>query len=145
VAGFSASIPEVDDDSEDLTLAGRIVNGVPSRPKIALQLKCTSEDVLRPDEVVYRLKRKNYDELMLTGLLVPRLLVVVLIPESEDEWLRHTEDELALRRCGYWASLLGRPETTATSSVTVRLPRANVFDVAGLRSLMGRAARKEPL
>jgi hypothetical protein len=52
VAGFSASIPEVDDDSEDLILSGRIVAGVPSRPKIALQLKCTSEDVLRGDEVV---------------------------------------------------------------------------------------------
>jgi hypothetical protein len=96
-------------------------------------------------EVVYPLKRKNYDELRLTGIHVPRLLVVVQIPESEEEWLRHNEDELALRRCGYWATLLGLPETVNTSRVTVRLPRVNVFDVAGLRSLMGRAARKEPL
>jgi hypothetical protein len=145
VAGFSVSTPGVDDDSVDLTLAGRIVEGVPSRPKIDLQLKCTSEDVLREREVVYPLKRKNYDELRLTGIHVPRLLVVVQIPESEEEWLRHNEDELALRRCGYWATLLGLPETVNTSRVTVRLPRVNVFDVAGLRSLMGRAARKEPL
>lgn len=145
VAGFSAMKPEVDDDSEDLILSGRVVEGVPSRPKIALQLKCTSEDVLRKDEVIYSLKRKNYDELKHTGLIVPRLLVVVHVPESEEEWLRHTEDELTLRRCGYWISLLGWPETAATSRVSVRLPRANVFDVAGLRSLMGRAARKEPL
>ena len=46
-AGFSVSTPEVDDDSVDLTLSGRIVEGVGSRPKIDLQLKCTSEDVLR--------------------------------------------------------------------------------------------------
>jgi Domain of unknown function (DUF4365) len=145
VAGFSAAILEVDDDSDDLILSGWIVAGVPSRPKIALQLKCTSEDILRGDEVVYRLKRKNYDELRLTGVVVPRLLVVVRIPESEDEWLRHTEEELALRRCAYWTSLRGAPETTATSSVTIRVPRANVFDVAALRNLMGKAARKEPL
>jgi hypothetical protein len=76
---------------------------------------------------------------------MPRILVVVHIPESEEEWLRQTEDELVLRRCGYWATLLGMPETTNTSRATVRLPRGNVFDVPGLRGLMGRAARKEPL
>lgn len=43
-------------------------------------------------EVVYPLKRKNYDELRLTGIHVPRLLVVIQIPESEEEWLRHTEE-----------------------------------------------------
>jgi hypothetical protein len=145
VAGFSVSRLDVDDDSEDVILAGRTAAGVPSRPKIALQLKCTSEDVLRGDQVVYRLKRKNYDELRATGVVVPRLLVVMRIPESEEEWLRHSEDELALRRCGYWASLLGLPETSTKNWVTVRLPRANVFDVAGLRGLMGRAARKELL
>ncbi len=141
-AGFSISTPEVDDDSVDMTLIGRSFT---SRPKIDLQLKCTSEDVLREREVVYPLKRKNYDELRLTGVYVPRLLVVVHVPESDEEWLRHTEDELALRRCAYWVTLRGLPETTNTSKVTVRLPRVNVFDVAGLRGLMGRAARKEPL
>jgi hypothetical protein len=145
VAGFSVSTPGVDDDSVDLTLAGRIVEGVPSGLKLDLQLKCTSEDVLREREVGYPLKRKNDDEPKLTGILVPRLLVVVHVPESDEEWLRHTEDELTKRRCGYWANLLGLPEAANTSRVTVRLPRVNLFDVAGLRSLMGRAARKEPL
>lgn len=145
VAGYSASIPEVDDDSIDLVLAGRSVDGIPCRPRIELQLKCTSEDVVRADKIIYPLKRKNYDELKLTNLLVPRLLVVVHVPESEEEWLRHSEDELALRRCGYWVSLYGDPETTNQTKVTVYLPRTNVFDVVGLRGLMGRASRKEPL
>lgn len=110
-----------------------------------MQVKCTSEDVLRDQELVYRLNRKNDDELRLTDVLVPRLLVVVHVPESEEEWVRHTEDELALRRCAYWASLLGQSETNDTGRATVRLPRAHVLDVAGIRSLMARAARKEPL
>jgi hypothetical protein len=144
-AGFSVSTPNVDDDSVDMTLCARIVDGVASRPKIDVQLKCTSEDVLRHREVLYRLKRKNYDDLRLADLVAPRLLVVVLVPESDEEWLRQTEDELSLRRCAYWASLLGKPEATNTGRVTVRLPRDNVFGVAQLRGLMGRAARKEPL
>ncbi len=145
VAGFSVSTPEVDDDSVDAILAGRSVDGIPCRPRIELQLKCTSGDVLRDDKVIYLLKRKNYDELRITDILVPRILIVVHVPASEEEWLRQTEDELTMRRCGYWASLCDEPETTNPTKVTVYLPRANVFDVAGLRGLMGRASRKEPL
>ena len=145
VAGFSISRPEVDYDSVDLTLSGTTVDGIPSRPRIDLQLKCTSEAIVRDDRVIYPLKRKNYDELTLTNILAPRLLVVVLIPKSEAERLRQTEDELVMRRCGYWVSLWGNPETTNQTKVTISLPRSNVFDVAGLRGLMGRAARKEPL
>jgi hypothetical protein len=145
VAGFSAAIPEVDDDSVDLFLTGRSVSGIPCRPRIDLQLKCTSDNVIRDDKVIYPLKRKNYDELRISDLLVPRLLVVVHVPESEEEWLRHSEDEMAMRRCGYWASLRGEPETTNSTTVTVYLPRTNVFDVAGLCGLMERAARRETL
>jgi hypothetical protein len=145
VAGFSVSIPEVDDDSIDLQLSGRSIEGLPLRPRLDIQLKCTSDDVIRDHQVVYPLKRKNYDELRITEFLVPRLLVVVHVPESEEAWLRHSEDELAMRRCGYWLSLFGMAETTNTSTVSIYLPRTNVFDVAGLRGLMGRAARRELL
>ncbi len=146
VAGFSAAIPGVDDDSVDLHLSSRSVDGLPLRPRLDLQLKCTTDGVIRDDQVVHRLKRKNYDELRITEFLVPRLLVVVLVPESEEEWVRHSEEELAIRRCGYWTSLMGMPESANKGDkVSVHLPRANVFDVAGLRGLMGRAGRGEPL
>lgn len=145
VAGFAVAVPEVDEDSIDMTLSARSVDGLPLRPKLDLQLKCTSDDIIRGDQVVYPLKRKNYDELRITEFAVPRLLVVVHIPRSEDEWLRHSEEEMAMRRCGYWMSLYGMAETTNVSTVTIQSPRANVFDVAGLRGLMGRAARREML
>ncbi len=135
VAGFSAAIPEVDDDSADLSLSGRSAEGLPLRPRIDLQLKCTSEDLIRGDQVVYPLKRKNCYELMITDFLVPRLLVVVHVPESDEEWLRHSEEELAIRRCGYWVSLMGHAETTNRTTISIRLPRANLLDVAALRGL----------
>ena len=125
----------------DLAIASR----ASGRPRIELQLKCTSGNVVRGERLVYPLPRKNYDDLRATDLLVPRLLIVVLVPEAEDEWLRHSTDELSLRRCGYWVSLRGASETKNTSTVTVELPLANVWDVPGLRRLMERAARKEPL
>ena len=145
VAGFGVSVPRVDNDSIDLELSGRSVNGLPLRPRIEVQLKCTSNQILRGDQVVYPLKRKNYDELRITSILVPRLLVVVLVPESEEEWLRHSEEELAMRRCGYWVSLAGWTDTPNTSTVSISIPRANRFDVTGLRALMTRAGHREAL
>ena len=53
--------------------------------------------------------------------------------------------ELRLRRCGYFLSLSGHPETQNTTAVTVYLPRADVFASDHLRALMERAERGEPL
>ena len=39
VAGFSVTVPTVDDDSVNAVLAGRSVDGIPCRPRIELQLK----------------------------------------------------------------------------------------------------------
>ncbi|QDV33709.1 DUF4365 domain-containing protein [Tautonia plasticadhaerens] len=145
-AGYTLHEPRVDDDSIDFAIAGRIVADLPCPPRIDVQLKGTSDFAVRDDHVVYRLKRKNYDDLRYTELLVPRLLIVVLIPKAEADWLRHSVEELAIRRCGYWANLAGLgPATQKGDKVPVRLPRANIFSVEGLRDLMRRSARRETL
>ena len=88
--------------------------------------------------VAFPLKIKNYDELRPTDVLVPRILIVVTVPDNLGDWLNHSEQELAMRRCGYWLSLRGEPATTNTTSVTVQLARANQFTVAELGGLMQR-------
>jgi hypothetical protein len=146
-AGYTVYMPEVDDDSVDLGIAGRMVEDLPRPPRIELQLKASSEVKVRDDHFVYRLKRKNYDDLRYIGtdLLVPRLLVVVLIPALEADWMSQSEEELVIRRCGYWVNLQGCKPTASLGKVSVHVPRANVLTVESLRGLMRRAARKEPL
>ena len=58
--------------------------GFPCPPRVEIQLKCTSDE-MRRGQVVYHLKRKNYDDLSLSDLVVPRILVVVLVPRDESE------------------------------------------------------------
>lgn len=43
-----------------------------------------------------------------------------------------------LRRCASWYSLAGLPPSENETSVTVQVPRANLFDAAALTSLMQR-------
>lgn len=69
------------------------------------------------------------------------ILVVVLVPEHVGDWLNATEQELALRRCGYWVSLRGLPTTTNENAVAVHVPRSQVFHPTTLRAIMQRLAQ----
>lgn len=138
VAGYVWAKPSVDDDSVDLTLAARGGSGTVRSPKVDLQLKCHAAPLPADSHFSFPVKIKNYDDLRDEAVLVPRILVVVLVPEDVSEWLNHTEQELALRRSGYWVSLRGRPETTNTGSVTLQIPRIQPFTPVELQAIMQR-------
>ncbi len=70
-----------DDDSIDWTLSCRL----PRRPKIDVQMKTWTGDDCSSDPIRYPLKRKNYDDLILTDVLAPRILVLVTIPKDVGE------------------------------------------------------------
>jgi len=102
---------------------------------LKLQLKCTSREVIDGDYIRYALKVKNYNDLR-RNALVPRILVVVLVPENLEDWLQQSEAELCMRNCAYWMSLRGQPETQNIANVTVSLPRSNQFTVPALKSMI---------
>lgn len=107
-------------------------------PRLEAQVKCTDADAATPMHVVYPLKIKNYDELRPTDLLVPRILIIVTVPDELNHWLNHTEQELALRKCGYWMSIHGEPAIQNTATRSVHIPRAQQFTVAELTGIMQR-------
>jgi hypothetical protein len=142
MAECSLSKPSVDDDSVDWTLSSKIIG----KPKIDIQMKCTELIPATPPEYIsFRLKAKNYADLIVTELMVPRILVVVSVPEDAAEWMSETSEELVLRRCARWISLRGKPESDNSASVTIRIPTTNLFTVASLNSIMEMAARGNPV
>ncbi len=136
VAGYSLYKPFVDDDSVDWGIAAKGGEGIVRAPRLELQLKSTSREVLDNNTIRYPLKLKNYNDLILNGYATPRILVVVIIPETPQNWLKQTEEELCLRHCGYWLSLRGMPPTTNTTNVTITILRTNQFTVTALQSIM---------
>ena len=146
-AGFACDRPSVDDDSVDVVIgaSGSVHDKAVIRsPRIELQLKATAQDELNNGHLAFPLPVKNYDDLR-GDTLVPRLLVVLQLPEDSNRWLEQTEDQMISRRCAFWLSLRGEPETGNSKTVTVHLPRGNCFTVDALQSLMLRVARKESL
>lgn len=134
VAGCSWATPSVDDDSIDVSLSAKMFRG----PKLDLQLKCHAAATPTGTSFAYQLKLKNFDELRGDQLLVPRILVVLLVPPDPSDWLKYSEPELTLRRAAYWVSLRGLPATTNKSKVTIQVPQLQHFDVVGLQGMMNR-------
>ena len=141
-AGFVTSVPEPDRDSVDL----RIQAGGPSRPALDLQLKAAA--VLHKPQagfLPFRLSIKNYNDLRVSTQ-TPRLLVVLKLPKDKSRWMTVTTADLVLRRRAYWLSLQrGHDEVVGQKTVTVRIPKDNVFDVKALQKLMERSRSGEIL
>ena len=112
------------------------------RPKIDFQAKATSQDVLRDGSVRFRLPRSDYDNLRRRDM-IPHILIVLLMPKDDADWLNQTSEELTMRRCAYWKSLEGMGERPNVSTVTVRVPVSQTFDSAQLRDMMNRVDRGE--
>jgi hypothetical protein len=137
-AGYTLYRPEVDDDSIDWGLAARGAGGTPRRPRLELQLKCSARTLPKEETIGFTIKLKNYEDLRAENVMVPRILVVVLVPEAVRQWLRHSEEELALRHCGYWMSLRGMAPTSNKRNVTVHLPRTQCLTPEVLKQIMQR-------
>ena len=140
VAGCSVDQPEDDYDSTDLRIKARSIEGAVSYPQLDLQLKCTSRDVLDADCIRYPLILKNYNDLRI-NCQVPRILVVVVVPENLADWIQQSEQEMLMKSCAYWVSLRGLLATRNIKSVTVELPRSNLFTVKAIESMMERISQ----
>jgi hypothetical protein len=112
-----------------------------------VQLKATSQKPAETEETFsyYMKDIGRYDKLRNSGTIPFRILVVLFLPEDADNWLMHSEDVLAMKRCAYWTSLRGAEASQNKTGVTVYLPKANVFSPDGLRSLMIRLSREEDI
>ena len=134
-AGYTLAMQDFDRDGVDVQVRA----GGAMRPSLDVQLKATIQlREGREGEFRYPLRRRNYD-LLRTQTLVPRILVVLDLSGDESQWVSISAEELVMRRCAYWASIKGFPETTNQETVTVAIKKRNRFDTENLRELMDQA------
>lgn len=140
-AGYSV----IDNIYPDLnSMDGLIKADWGNRPQIDFQAKATTQNIVRPDTLAFRLDIDDYDDLRHRDG-VPHILVVLHMPRDNSEWLSQTEGELCLRRCAYWMCLEGMAESSNKDRVTVHVPRSQIFNGNQLDSLMDKANRGEDL
>lgn len=112
---------------------------------IHVQLKATVDEPRVTDgRVAYFLRTIDaYNRLRAETSTVPRVLVVLFLPKDPADWLTISQQELSLKRCAYWVSLLGGPESLNSSGQTIYLPVDQILSPEGLLRLITRIANLE--
>ncbi len=109
---------------------------VPSGVRLDVQLKSSINAAIEDDYVTYELEIRAYEVLRDDAAEIPRILVLLILPKDEREWIEQDEEGLIMRKCAYWISLRGQPETANYRSITIRIPRRNLFSIENLRDIM---------
>ena len=145
-AGFSCDRPKRDRQSLDVIVSSEGAachDCITNETQLGLQLKATARDELTAPTFSFPLPIKNYNDLRAFNM-IPRLLVIFIMPTNADEWIEHQmEEHLLSRRCAYWMNLAGFPEVENETNCTVQVPRENILNVASLTELMAQASRLE--
>lgn len=144
LAGAGSSKPEPDYGIDLLLREIAIVDGQhqDTSIQIDLQLRATTRASMIESTLVYDLDVNTYNKLRIVSAGSPRILIVLVLPEAEGEWLSQSPDQLAIRHCAYWLSLEGAPLSMASRSVRVKIPMENVFSPESVRTLMQRARER---
>ena len=141
---LTCSKPDADYDSIDLTIGQVGGNGTLKSPKLDVQMKCTAQDVLKPDGLHFTLDRKNYDDLRDEERATPIILITMIVPDNVKDWITvDNEKSYSLYRHAWWYSLAGQPALTIKTDPTIIIPRTQHLTPAAITSLMERVAKKQ--
>ena len=131
---------ELDDDF-GIDLCLRAVDGetghfFDSGDQLDVQVRSTTRAGETASGITYDLDVRTYNLLRSDRPRCPRILVLLVLPVDESQWLTQSPEALSLQGCAYWLSLRGAEPSEARSSIRVTLPRENLFSVESLQSLM---------
>jgi len=87
-------------------------------------------------QIPYDLELDTYDRLRSVRVSVPRILVLVLIPDDPTDWIRTNQYDMSLHHRAFWTHLGGDPASTNATQQRVFLPIQNALDANGLMDLI---------
>jgi len=132
-AGYRIYGAHPDIDSDDIGFSDTRLR---MRPRLEAQLKCSQNVGSDGDQIAFPLPIKNYCELIGDDFQVPRILILLRVPPALDNWLEPRPEEMILKHTAWWMSLRTLPPSDNLTSVTVHIPRSQVFTPTELARLM---------
>lgn len=134
--GFDTVIPKKDYGT-DICIkeqGTRIENGrnryFDTGRELKIQAKSTTIKSITENNtfISYNLESKTYNDLITRkNDNKPLILIVVILPENQPEWLEVDENNLILRKSAYWYVPEDDNLTNNTSSITIRIKKQNLL------------------
>ena len=139
--GYNLARLNIDNDSIDVIIKAKcnILSKIRS-PQLDIQLKCTTYSFNNDGYLHYPLKMKNYEELRGDNRWQPRYLIVVCIPENDNDWIEVRPEEMLLRYSAYWFSLKDEPAVSNKNNITIKIPKHQKLDLDSFKMLMDKAS-----
>ena len=85
----------------------------------------------------------QYNVLRADDHFTPRILVVLFLPPDSKDWLVHSDEELRMKRCAYWVSLLGAADCQNETGQTIYLPKNQCLNTQTLKPLCARLSHRD--
>ena len=111
---------------------------------IDYQLKSSVDVQFEDGMLKYDLEVKNYQDLI-TERMMPMILILYVMPREEQEWLNVSAEETVIKRCAWWYSLVGKPDTGNRNTIRISIPIGQVLTPDVLKELMDKTRRGEAL
>ena len=139
--GYNLAKFSVDDDSIDIIVKAKYERSSKIRnPQLDIQLKCTKYTFSNDGYLHFPLKMKNYEDLRGDNRANPSYLVVVCVPENDDDWVIVKPEEILLKYSAYWFSLKDAPAVSNKNNITIKIPKYQKLDLDSFKMLMNKAS-----
>ena len=141
-SGASFYIPNYDCGA-DYVLTTPYVNQrgrtAPTAKMVFCQLKASQDCSIQNNAIAYELDAEAYNKFAeLAGVLA--ILVLLHLPKNEEEWLTIDQTAMCIRNCCYWYEV-PKEITLNNSTITVKIPLAQVFDPPAVHRLLDQSVR----
>jgi hypothetical protein len=73
---------------------------------------------------------------------MPRILVVLYVPEECERWMEISQERAILKHAAWWMNLQNTPATENKTSITLKIPRVNLFTPAILTDFLDQTRKK---
>jgi hypothetical protein len=123
----------------DWTVSGAGADNTTRDPRLDIQVKSSANLPLASGDCSYDIDRSLYDWARKPQHLldVPRIIVLVRVPETVDQWTAQSDDQLVTRHCAYWVNLRGEPELPADQGQrAVHFRNVQKFEANALTKIM---------
>lgn len=148
-AGLLATRPRLDVTGEDFTICHKGTHGGRRHPKIDVQVKSWQKSEAdaswREGGWKYRMKVRQFNELVEDQFTLPRFLFVVIVPDDSTQYAMSEAGKLVLHHSAYWVSLshLSTVDPAHQATIALDIPTTNLLTVDSLRELVRPTGRRE--
>lgn len=108
---------------------------------LEIQMKSSADGPIENGEyITATLRRSRFDDFRAENITVNKIVVILHMPEDQEEWVTLGDTALSLHHRAYWVNLQGLPAIAdpEQKSITVRAPTSQYFDDVALCRMMQR-------